>query len=376
VAAIQTRASQVRQGNLKLFTTSLRVRDLVTDGFYSVETLDPTNPGDKGYQRLLNEARARRLADYVINGLDAQDSFLPTSVFLATAAPLDYEEETSTLTIDPAITGAFSVVDGQHRLEGLRIAAQKDDRTLDFELPVNIAVELPHLHQMCHFLIVNSTQKSVDKSVEQRIISRLTAAVDVEDVPTLPRWIQRIVERGDVDRAVKLIDYLNSEPDSPWKGRIRLPNSIDNSKTVKQHSFVKHIVKYVLNPSNPIAAFQDSEKERKVFLNYWKAIASFLDDGEDPVLYKYNGIELFCRFSIPFFMKCQDRASFTVETMKQLLQSCFDNVEGEYAGVGHPDWWSKGGAAGNLNASAIGAVYQAMTIALNKAQFGSQSIEI
>jgi DGQHR domain-containing protein len=169
VAAIQTRASPVRQGNLKLFTTSLRVRDLVSDGFYSVETLDPTNPGDKGYQRLLNEARARRLADYVLNGLDAQDSFLPTSVFLATAAPLDFDEETSTLTIDPAITGSFSVVDGQHRLEGLRLAAQRDDRTLDFELPVNIAVELPHLHQMCHFLIVNSTQKSVDKSVEQRI---------------------------------------------------------------------------------------------------------------------------------------------------------------------------------------------------------------
>lgn len=251
----------------------------------------------------------------------------------------------------------------------------KDDRVLDFQVPVNIAVELPHLHQMCHFLIVNSTQKSVDKSVEQRIMSRLTAAIDVEEVPNLPRWIRKIVDKGEVDQAIKMVDYLNTTEGSAWHGKIRLPNMQQSGNGIKQHSFVKSIVKYVLTPANPISAFQDPEKERKVFLNYWNAIAALLDDDEDSVIYKYNGVELFCRFSTPLFMKCQDRNSFTQQTMAQLLKKTFDNVEGEYAAVGHPEWWSKGGSAGNLNSSAISGVYQAMAIALNKASF-AQSVEI
>jgi len=37
-------ASRVRQGGLVLYTTSMKVRDLVANGFYSVETLDPEDP--------------------------------------------------------------------------------------------------------------------------------------------------------------------------------------------------------------------------------------------------------------------------------------------------------------------------------------------
>ena len=45
-------ASQVQQGNLCLFTTSLRVKDLRLPGFYRIDTLDAA--GGVGYQRLLN----------------------------------------------------------------------------------------------------------------------------------------------------------------------------------------------------------------------------------------------------------------------------------------------------------------------------------
>jgi hypothetical protein len=51
-------AARVRQGELILYTTALKVRDLVRPGFYKVETLDPQNGDDTGYQRLLNRARA------------------------------------------------------------------------------------------------------------------------------------------------------------------------------------------------------------------------------------------------------------------------------------------------------------------------------
>lgn len=133
---IKVPAAIVRQGGLTLFTTSIKVRDLIVPGFYSVETLDPDNANDSGYQRLLNTARAKRLADYIVEGQDSKDAFLPTSVFLATDKSIPYDPETHFITIDLAEVGPFGVVDGQHRLEGLRLAAARDERVLDFDVAV------------------------------------------------------------------------------------------------------------------------------------------------------------------------------------------------------------------------------------------------
>ncbi len=369
-------AARVRQGGLVLYSTSIKVRDLVTPNFYSVETLDPNNKNDKGFQRLLNTARAKRLADYIVKGQDSKDAFLPTSVFLATAKNIPFNETNNTIEIETGSVCPFSVVDGQHRLEGLKMAAEKDSRVLDFEAPVNIAVNLPFIAQMCHFLIVNTTQKSVDKSVEQRIIARLTEALDLEDLPSLPKWILNTVEKGEVDKALKYVTYLNEANNSPWNGKILMANDESDDTTINQRSFVKAIVKYVLTANNPLAVVvNDLEREKKVFLNYWKAIANLLDDGNATVLYKYNGVELFCKFSIPFFTKLQDKGSFTVSTMESLLKSCFENVEGEYAGVGHPDWWAKGSNASFLNAGAINVVSQELARALHKVS-ASAAIEV
>ena len=363
---MQIPAAAVRQGSLKLYATSIRVGDLLAPGFYNVETLDPADDEDKGYQRLLNSTRAKRLADYIVGGQDTQDAFLPTSIFLATDKALAYDPTASQLSFDTSEIGAFSVVDGQHRLEGLRLAAEKDPRVLDFEVPVNIAVELPKIAQMCHFLIVNTTQKSVDKSVEQRIYARLSEALDVEDMPSLPRWILKIVERGEVEKAIKLVDYLNDTAGSPWQGRIKMANADKAGGAINQKSFVTAIVKYVLTANNPLAAIGDFDREKRIFANYWTAIASIIDDGEASVLYKYNGVELFCKFSIPFFIKLQDTGNFTVGRMKELLQATLDGVEGEYAGVGHADWWAKGGKASFLNAGAVNVVSQEMAKSLHK----------
>ena len=372
---IKIPAARVRQGVLTLYATSMKVKDLIHEGFYDVEILDPEDKNNKGYQRVLDKARAKRLADYIIKGQDSNDAFLPTSVFLATDKSIDFNEQDNTIEIDTSVVGSFSVVDGQHRLEGLKMASQKDERVLEFEIPLNIAINLPPIHQMCHFLIVNTTQKSVDKSVAQRIVARLSDAVDIEEMPTLPKWIQNTIDKREVNLAVRYVDFLNTTQDSPWFGKIQVANSEKDNSTINQGSFVKAIVKYVLTANNPLTAIKDFEKEQKIFLNYWKAIAKVLDDGNSSILYKYNGVELFCKFSIPFFMKLQNQGKFTVEAMENLLKLCFENMDGENAGVGHPDWWKKGGNASFLNAGAMNVISQEMTQALNSASMRT-AIEI
>ena len=142
------------------------------------------------------------------------------------------------------------------------MASEKDPRVLDFEVPVNIGIGLPKIAQMCHFLIVNTTQKSVDKSVEQRIISRLSDAIELEDMPSLPKWILNSVQKGEVQRAVGYADFLNMDSESPWRGKIKMANDESDATSVNQKTFVKAIVKYVLTANNPLTAIGDVEKER------------------------------------------------------------------------------------------------------------------
>jgi len=355
---------------LQLYSTSLRVTDLLIDNFYTIERLDPEDPEGTGFQRVLDKGRAKKLADYLIEGQKSHDAFLPTSIFLATDKDIQFDAATNSITIDVDAVGPFSVVDGQHRLEGLRLAAAKVPDMGAFEVPVNIAVNLPLIAQMCHFLIVNATQKGLDRGVEQRIFARLTAAVGFEDVPSLPRWIQRIVESGEDRQALRIVDHLNGTPDSPWFNKIKLPIQDVKGGTVNQKTFVKAIKKYVLTVNNPMSA-RTSDEQQRMFLNYWRAIAKLLDVGKPTVLFKYNGVELFCRFSTPMFNKLQNAGDFRPETIQKLLKETFDNCEGEFAGVGHPDWWLSGtGPVGEYNAAALARVNNELIRALHRSGSG------
>ncbi len=142
---------------------------------------------------------------------------------------------------------------------------------------------------MCHFLIVNTTQKSVDKAVEQRIYARLTRTLEVENIPSLPKWITRAIKKGEDDLALKFVDFLNTENDFPWKNRINMDNQDNENASVNQKSFVKTIKQYVLTANNPLNV-HSPDKQLKIFLNYWKAISNILHVNEPTVLFKYNGI--------------------------------------------------------------------------------------
>jgi hypothetical protein len=227
---------------------------------------------------------------------------------------------------------------------------------------------------MCHFLIVNTTQKSVDKAVEQRLIARLTEMIETEDVPTLPKWIRRVVESGDDANALRLIDYLNNTPDSPWYHLIAMPNVTSDETTVSQKSFVVAIKKYVLAASNPLTV-RTLEQQQKIFLNYWQAIAEELGSAEETVLFKYIGVDLFCRFSGTVFGKLQNEGNFSVAKTRSLLRRTFENLDGEYAGLGHPDWWLSGsGPAGRLNASALGKINHDLARALHRNEEGDNIV--
>ena len=359
-------ASLVKQGDLILYATSLKVSELLIPNFYSIDRLDPENANEKGYQRLLNKGRAKKLADYIIAGLETKDAFLPTSIFLATDKNILFNPSNNTIEIDVYESGPFNVVDGQHRIEGLKMAAEKDERVKDFEVPVNIAVNLSEMEQMCHFLIVNTTQKSVEEGVAQRIRARLTRSMGVDDTPNLPKWILNSVQKGEDEKALQYVDFLNFEKEGPWYNKIKMANDEINEGSINQKSFVKAIKKYVLVVNNPVYNTEKDDRQHRIFLNYWRAITNLLGIDEPTVLFKYNGVELFCKFYVPFLNKMVNLSDYKTQTMELLLKQVFENVEGDGAGVGHTDFWKKGSTASGLNAGALSKINTELIKALHK----------
>jgi DGQHR domain-containing protein len=367
VPSITRPAALVRQGSLKLYATSVTVRDLKLPGFYQINKLDPDEEGP-GFQRLLNQGRAKKLTDYLLDGHTERDAFLPTSLFLATNKDIPFDASTNSITFDVKEVGPFNVVDGQHRIAGLVAASEKNSELLDFEIPINIAISLDDVSQMCHFLIVNTTQRSVDKAVEQQIVARLSGMVNIQDMPTIPRWIRRQVEKGEDARALIVTNYLNTDSNSPWLNKIRMANDETVDATINQKSFVNSVKKYIFSANNPLADTSFDASRPKMLSNYWKAIVELLVDPESSkssVIFKTTGVDLFHICSATVFLYLANRRDFKKETIKEVLSRGFANLSGENIGMTSPEWWQRGGVASGLNAGGVRKLANALSQAIN-----------
>ncbi|MEO8771587.1 MAG: DGQHR domain-containing protein [Ferruginibacter sp.] len=364
-------AVKVTQGDLTIYATSLLVKDLMISKFYQIDKLDASN-ATAGFQRVLDKTRTKRLADYILDAWKDKDAFLPTSIFLATNKDVAFDSEKNEITFEVEKVCPFNVVDGQHRVEGLIEAARQNPEIENFELVANIAVLLDDVTQMCHFLIVNTTQKAVDRAVEQQIISRLTGMVNIEDIPTLPKWIQRQVMKGEDKEALVNANYLNTDFDSPWYQKIRMANEDrDDLNTINQKSFVQSTKSYILSSNNPLAAETDIDRRNKILKNYWKAIDQLLvrdDSVNQSVVYKTIGLELFNIISATVFMKLYNERNFTVDRIKELLQHGFSHLPNEHLSVQTPDWWESGGGASNINKAAVRHIATELNKAMNVQQ--------
>lgn len=349
-------AAKIKQGNLTIYSTSLFVSDLLENNFFQIDRLDASSGSEQGYQRVLDERRKKKFADYLVNAWKEGDAFLPTSVFLATDKNIEYNTENNTISFDTNEIGAFNVVDGQHRISGLIEAVEKVPELKEFQIPVNIAINLDEISQMCHFLIVNSTQKAVDKAIVQQIHARLTNMIEFENTPTLPKWIQRQVLKGEDRDALVITEYLNNENTSPWKDKILMANSLNRNFTIKQNSFVTSIKKYILSANNPIMRTDDTLKRNKILRNYWQAISNILNKNsilDNSALFKTIGLDLFNQVSPAVFSQLFLNKDFKVETIEDLFKKAFSKLDADFIKMSFPGFWMKGKDASGLNQAAV-----------------------
>lgn len=347
-------AVRIEQDDKVLYLTRFTVAELASPGFYQVREL-VVGEEKSGFQRALEERRAQQFAKY-IDDVEEQ-TFLPTSLFLATAGKMAYDTATGEIKIETSGDKKrpfFYMVDGQHRAAGLQRAANRleNDWLRNFPVPAVIATELDFNNQMVQFLIVNTTQKKVSADIEQEILAQFMQEEGVADMPNLPGIITK--KMGTVDKAVSLAKHLNSSFSSPWQGKIRKPNSLKGDTTANQKAVVNSLKEFVLIRTHPVAMEDDSAKRGKMLENYWTAVVGEFaprdnDDMNIPLL-KTPGMHIFHYASMSVFKHLvRNGLPFTVQNFRDCFVTASAHIDDDHDALFSPHFWKRSGLVSGFN---------------------------
>jgi len=157
----------------------------------------------KGYQRLLGNQRAKRIASYFDSG-----HIIPGAIVVSAQAQADlrWDLERKSLSFNN-IPDAFIVIDGQHRLFGAHFAS------IPIQLPVAILSKLDLASEVQYFLDINGEQRSVPRTLQIEVTKFLREQEDDEHV------------------RIRIFNELNSRPDSPLCNRLSPTKSVQGKLT-------------------------------------------------------------------------------------------------------------------------------------------------
>lgn len=189
----------ITQNARKFFLTMMRARDLIQISYASVRNRDME---EGAVQRLLNPRRIDSIKEFTINGGD-----YPSSIVL------NWVEEKYKLKVSKGVISVpikdriAQIIDGQHRVEGIRAAIKAKPEIGKLEVPVAVYEHLTTQECADIFLSINTEQKPVQRSL----------VFDLYGVAS-----QHVIDPAAV-RARDIATLLNEQEGSPFKGLIRLP---------------------------------------------------------------------------------------------------------------------------------------------------------
>lgn len=148
MARVSYSAIKCTQNDHTFYVSVMNSRDLDEMCFVSRRKDD----GDKGFQRLLSEKRAKEIAKY----LDNNKGVIPSAIIVSAQpiAKIEFDESSNKLRLERA-QNSLLVLDGQHRLYGMKSAQR------DYDIPVVIFTELTTQEEIRQFIAINTTQKGV-----------------------------------------------------------------------------------------------------------------------------------------------------------------------------------------------------------------------
>jgi DGQHR domain-containing protein len=217
---------QIEQPIGTMFMGAMKARDV-----YDISQSFIRNPkNNNGIQREINETRVRGIAEYC----EDPDAIFPTPIILSgksECVKFDYEKNEIIFNENVIKTGnLFSVVDGQHRLEGIKRSKKEDY----FKLPVIIIFDTNNEQDAYLFSVINGNQKPVSKSL----------VYDLFDLSS-----DRSVEKS----CNYIVRSLNSTKDSPLYKSIKMlgvkSSDAPNAK-VSQATIIRNLIPFISKDSS------------------------------------------------------------------------------------------------------------------------------
>lgn len=198
-----------------------------------------------GYQRLLGNARAKKISEYLKSG-----NVIPGAIILSAQEDVvkSYDKKNKKLKI-ANIPGSFLVIDGQHRLYG---TYQYEE---NIPMPVCIFDNLKKEQEVQYFLDVNGYQRGVPKTLQLEL-TKFTAKPESKEEVLL-----------------RLFDELDNSPNSPLSGKLSRTRSITGKLS---HVPFQSSLKVILDkpPMNNITF----EQKKSVLINFLAAAEDVLID--------------------------------------------------------------------------------------------------
>ena len=188
-----------------------------------------------GIQRQLSRGRVREISQYVEN----VDAAFPTAVLLAVSSQqARYDEVASTMSI-VRHQRAAKVIDGQHRIEGLK----NFSGDVQFDVNVSVFIDMDIQDQAMVFATINLGQTKVNRSLAY-------------DLYELTR------SRSPQKTAHDIVRFLNNTESSPFHEKIKMLGAGSGLQTITQATFVDRLLRYI--SSNPMKDRDQLRRGRKL----------------------------------------------------------------------------------------------------------------
>jgi DGQHR domain-containing protein len=310
--SIPVRAVKVTQPIGEFYLGVIRYADLIEVSSVDMRRIEGDLDRYVGIQRKLSKDRVVEIGSFV-NSIDAT---FPASVVLAVKGECaTYREEAGVLLLHEGIdedtgeqiplTGVANILDGQHRVEGLKAFSGTD-----FDVPVSIFVNADIADQAYIFATVNLAQTKVNRSLVYDLLDYATArspqrschdiavALDKAEISPLKGMIKRLGtatpgRQGETLAQATVVGALLPMISlKPEEDRYRLAKG----KSVKVDEFP-----YASTPFRPLWVAERDSDIARVLIEFFSAVRERWPDAwasreKGDILPRTNGFRALMRF--------------------------------------------------------------------------------
>lgn len=288
------------QGN-DIYTISMNVSDIIP--LYYVATRGVSSESG-AVQRVLNKARISKIRDFILEGNSFVNSFILNWTDSEHLPVIN--ENTLTLNL---LEKQAQILDGQHRLAGLKEAVAADGSVGNQIVLVSILINLDTNNAAKIFLNINSEQKPVPKSLIYDLFG--ITANDRESATV---------------RAKDIVDQLDKLEESPYYQLVKYPGTARNRTGFIDMSNMINAMKTHLSPTGSFAQYNITELnyQVRIIINYFEAIhlacPSIWNRTSNPFL-KASGFggafDFLCE---KILQPCISKKSFSISTIKDIMK--------------------------------------------------------